>query len=120
MPTRPHAGTGASWTILSVPVRTRGGAERLDQAYRRLLADPLAAVRPRPDAGEPNHPPIPVPQPRTAPPCAPPSMPASQPSARSAGRPSPSQLTALQAWAVAGGHAIAAEHVFRDEGYSGS
>jgi len=31
-----------------------------------------------------------------------------------------SQLTALQAWAVAGGHAIAAEHVFRDEGYSGS
>src|SRR5215210_8104418 len=31
-----------------------------------------------------------------------------------------SQLTALQAWAVEGGHAIAAEHVFRDEGYSGS
>src|SRR4051794_12853668 len=31
-----------------------------------------------------------------------------------------SQLTALQAWAVAGGHAVAAEHVFRDEGYSGS
>ena len=31
-----------------------------------------------------------------------------------------SQLTALQAWAVAGGHDIAAEHVFRDEGYSGS
>jgi hypothetical protein len=46
MPTRPHAGTGASWTILSVPVRTRGSAERLDQAYRRLLADPLAAMLP--------------------------------------------------------------------------
>ena len=38
MPTRPHVGTEASWTILSVPVRPRGGAERLDQAYRRLLA----------------------------------------------------------------------------------
>ena len=32
MPTRPHVGTEASWTILSVPVRPRGGAERLDQA----------------------------------------------------------------------------------------
>src|ERR671926_484225 len=31
-----------------------------------------------------------------------------------------SQLTALQAWAAAGEHAVAAEHVFRDEGYSGS
>jgi site-specific DNA recombinase len=31
-----------------------------------------------------------------------------------------SQLTALQAWAAAGEHAIGPEHVFRDEGYSGS
>src|SRR5918911_2178246 len=31
-----------------------------------------------------------------------------------------SQLSALQAWAAAGEHAVAAEHVFRDEGYSGS
>jgi len=31
-----------------------------------------------------------------------------------------SQLTALQAWAAAGGHAVGPEHVFRDEGYSGS
>jgi site-specific DNA recombinase len=31
-----------------------------------------------------------------------------------------SQLTALRAWAVAHGHALADEHVFRDEGYSGS
>ncbi len=31
-----------------------------------------------------------------------------------------SQLTALQAWAAAGGHEVAKEHVFRDEGYSGS
>jgi site-specific DNA recombinase len=30
-----------------------------------------------------------------------------------------SQLAALRAWAVAGGHALAEEHVFRDEGYSG-
>ncbi len=31
-----------------------------------------------------------------------------------------SQLTALQAWAAAEGYAVADEHVFRDEGYSGS
>jgi site-specific DNA recombinase len=31
-----------------------------------------------------------------------------------------SQLTALRAWAAGGGHALADEHVFRDEGYSGS
>ncbi len=31
-----------------------------------------------------------------------------------------SQLTALRAWAGDGGHALADEHVFRDEGYSGS
>ena len=30
------------------------------------------------------------------------------------------QLAALYAWAAAGGHAIVEEHVFRDEGYSGS
>jgi site-specific DNA recombinase len=31
-----------------------------------------------------------------------------------------SQLAALRAWAGASGHALAEEHVFRDEGYSGS
>ena len=31
-----------------------------------------------------------------------------------------SQLAALRAWAVAGRHALPEEHVFRDEGYSGS
>src|ERR687885_476008 len=31
-----------------------------------------------------------------------------------------SQLAALRAWAAAQGHELAAEHVFRDEGYSGS
>ena len=31
-----------------------------------------------------------------------------------------SQLAALRAWAVSGNHAVAEEHVFRDEGYSGS
>ena len=30
-----------------------------------------------------------------------------------------SQFTALRAWATAGGHVVADEHVFRDEGYSG-
>ena len=31
-----------------------------------------------------------------------------------------SQLTALRGWAAAGGHQLAEEHVFRDEGYSGA
>jgi site-specific DNA recombinase len=31
-----------------------------------------------------------------------------------------SQLAALRAWAADHGHALAEEHVFRDEGYSGS
>src|SRR5215204_7539408 len=31
-----------------------------------------------------------------------------------------SQLTALRAWVVEQGHDLAAEHVFRDEGYSGA
>ena len=31
-----------------------------------------------------------------------------------------SQLAALRAWVAAGGHVLADEHVFRDEGYSGS
>ena len=31
-----------------------------------------------------------------------------------------SQFTALRAWATARGHVVAEEHVFRDEGYSGS
>src|SRR5688572_25075934 len=30
------------------------------------------------------------------------------------------QLAALRAWAATGGHVVADEHVFRDEGYSGS
>ena len=33
---RPAAPT---WAIRSIPVRTRDGPERLDQAYRRLLND---------------------------------------------------------------------------------
>jgi resolvase-like protein len=43
-------------------------------------------------------------------------------SARSATPPSTanSQLAARRAWAAAGGHILADEHVFRDEGYSGS
>src|SRR3954454_21259159 len=61
MPNRPPA-RAASWVLHSVPVRARDGAERLDQAYRRLLDDPP--------------PPPPTPQPEVSPPCAPPFMPA--------------------------------------------
>ena len=59
MPNRPPA-RAASWAIHSVPVRARDGAERLDQAYCRLLDDP---------------PPPSTPQPEVSPPCAPPSTP---------------------------------------------
>src|SRR4051812_24135119 len=61
MPNRPPA-RAASWVIHSAPVRARDGAERLDQACRRLLDDPP--------------PPPPTPQPEVSPPCAPPFMPA--------------------------------------------
>jgi hypothetical protein len=37
MPSRPGA---RAWLIHSMPVRARDGSERLDQVYRRLLADP--------------------------------------------------------------------------------
>lgn len=74
MPKPSRAGTGAAWTIHSVPIRTRDGAERLDQAYHRLLDDPLSAVC--------------NPQAEESLPYAPPSMPVSPPSVRSATKPS--------------------------------
>jgi hypothetical protein len=46
MPTRPRAQVTARWTIRSVPVRTRDGAERLDPVCRRLLNDAPAAAGP--------------------------------------------------------------------------
>ena len=46
MPTRPRPQVTASWTIHSVPVRTRDGAERLDQGCRCLLNDAPAAAGP--------------------------------------------------------------------------
>jgi hypothetical protein len=38
MPTGPCP-AAPTWAIRSIPVRTRDGPERLDQAYRRLLND---------------------------------------------------------------------------------
>ena len=46
MPNRPPA-RAANWVIRSVPARARDGAERLDQAYRRLLDDPPPPPPPR-------------------------------------------------------------------------
>ncbi len=39
MATAPRLTAAPTWTIRSIPVRTRDGPERLDQAYRRLLSD---------------------------------------------------------------------------------
>src|SRR3954453_5713463 len=104
MPNRPPA-RAASWVIHSVPVRPRDGAERLDRPYPLLLDAPP--------------PPPPTPQPEVSPPCAPPSTPASRPSARRRLQAIDSQLAALRAWVADHGPALAGEHVFRDEGYSG-
>lgn len=46
MPSPQHPMAPPTWTIRSVPLRSRAGLERLDQAYRRLL-DP-APVQPSP------------------------------------------------------------------------
>ncbi len=37
MPSIQRPAAAPAWTIRSVPLRTRGGPERLNQAYRRLL-----------------------------------------------------------------------------------
>ena len=51
MPACRHAEAAPAWVIRSVAVRTRGGPERLDQAYRRLTDD-----TPRDDApSAPGH-----------------------------------------------------------------
>jgi hypothetical protein len=52
MATAPRLTAASTWTIRSIPVRTRDGPERLDQAYRRLLSD---APRDRPP-DEPHSP----------------------------------------------------------------
>ena len=40
MPSGQRPTAASTWTIRSVSVRARNGPERLDQAYRRLLAPP--------------------------------------------------------------------------------
>jgi hypothetical protein len=47
MSDRPRPPAVPAWTVRSVAVRTRSGADRLAQAYRRLLASrpPAPAVR---------------------------------------------------------------------------
>jgi hypothetical protein len=45
---------GPSWAVRSVSLRTRDGPARLDQVYRRLLADGLTPEAPLPaDGGRP-------------------------------------------------------------------
>ena len=41
-----HPEVAPAWTIRSVTLRTRDGPERLDQAYRRLLAAERPDTRP--------------------------------------------------------------------------
>jgi hypothetical protein len=46
MPSGPRLVVAPTWAIRSVTVRTRDGAERLDQVYRRLIADSPRAPPP--------------------------------------------------------------------------
>jgi hypothetical protein len=62
MATGPRPEATPTWTIRSIPVRTRDGPERLDQAYRRLLRD---APHDRPL--DERHGPPPAPAPSRAP-----------------------------------------------------
>jgi hypothetical protein len=57
MPTGPRP-AAPTWAIRSIPVRTRDGPERLDQAYRRLLSD---TPHPRPPDEWHGPPPTPAP-----------------------------------------------------------
>lgn len=50
MPSGPRL-AAPTWTVHSITVRTRDGAERLDQVYRRLINDsPGAQPPPTPQA----------------------------------------------------------------------
>jgi len=90
MPTRPRPQVTARWTIRSVPVRTRDGAERLDQVYRRLLNDAPAAAGAHIPSDKLQIHSLPfVSLTRMNPPCPSPSMPAFQPNARNASKQSP-------------------------------
>jgi len=51
MATGPRLTAAPTWSIRSIPVRTRDGPARLDQAYRRLLSD---APHHGPPAGPPD------------------------------------------------------------------
>jgi hypothetical protein len=53
MATAPRLMAAPTWAIRSIPVRSRDGPERLDQAYRRLLSD---APCDRPPADGPRSP----------------------------------------------------------------
>jgi hypothetical protein len=53
MPTPPSTRAATSWTVCSVPIRTRDGAERLDQAYRRLLDGPPSPTPFQPEVSPP-------------------------------------------------------------------
>ena len=98
-PTAEHA--AQSWTIRSVFVRTRDGPDRLDHAYRRLCHAPTTS---RPE--EKNH--------------------ARRHLCtglhRAPGAPADDRQPArgLEGLGREAGHELTAEHVFRDEGYSGA
>ena len=112
MPRSSSAPVGPCWTVRSIPIRTRDGPDRLDQVYRRLLADPAAAGTPPPRS-------VDVPM-RGEPSCMSPSTPGCPPNGRNATRPSTASLPLLRAWAAGEARNLDEAHVFRDEGYSGA
>src|SRR3954464_11312899 len=120
MATGPRPTAPPVWPTRPPPVRTGAGPERLDQPYRRLLSD---TPHDRPPDERPGTAPAPVPGPVPDPRRGP--MRAAIYARVSTERQErqqtiDSQLAALRAWAEAQGHSLVEQHVFRDEGYSGS
>ena len=111
MPTPRPAEAGMVWAIRSVPVRSRDGPERLDQAYRRLLGNP-------PCAAIPDHRCIDPPRKDTAMRVAIYARVSTERQERQ--QTIDSQLDALRGWAASNRHLLDEAHVFRDEGYSGA
>ena len=106
MPRNIRATPDAAWQIRSVSLRTRYGPERVEQVYRLLLGDGPASDR---QPGIRRNSPM-----RTAI--------YARVSTDRQGRQQTidSQVNALRTWAFTNSHELTQDHVYTDEGYSGS
>ena len=107
MPRNQHAVRDVAWQIVSVAVRTRDGPGRVGQAYRILIGDEATTHR----QADPYRGRSPM---RSA-------IYARVSTERQDRQQTiDSQIAALRAWAASNGHELAQDHVYTDEGYTGS